>query len=370
MTGKLLKISLGLMCVVLVAACTPTPRIPLGQEQVPKGEDATIQKISVLLSNRLKEQYAGQKMLRDTHPKANACIRGTFEVDKNIPAEFSYGVFQPGAQYATWMRFSNSLQTVTSDYEKDFRGLGIKLTGVEGERVAGPGDEQHTQDFLLLGHDAFVVANPEQFLNFFEAQFSGKAQTAWFFLTHPQGLYNLLTGEARVTNPLNIHWNSVTGYGVGNEQGDAFNTVVRYAVQTCPGTTNGGEAPDEAKPNYLTPNMQTELHNQDACLDFFVQKQVDPVKMPVENALVQWDQKLSPFIKIARIHIPKQTFTSEAQMDFCENLSFNPGHALLVHQPLGGINRARMVVMKAISDLRLMENHQQRTEPTGDERFE
>ena len=50
-------------------------------------------------------------------------------------------------------------------------------------------------------------------------------------------------------------------------------------------------------------------------------------------------------------------------------MSFNPGHSLLAHQPLGGINRARKVVMKAISDLRLKENKVERFEPTGHEVF-
>ena len=60
---------------------------------------------------------------------------------------------------------------------------------------------------------------------------------------------------------------------------------------------------------------------------------------------------------------------TEVAKDFCENASFNPGHSLIVHQPLGGINRARKVVMKAISDERLKENGVDRFEPTGHEEF-
>ena len=66
---------------------------------------------------------------------------------------------------------------------------------------------------------------------------------------------------------------------------------------------------------------------------------------------------------------PSQSFSSEAQKNFCENISFNPGHSLVDHEPLGGINRARKVVMKDISDLRLMKNGVKRFEPTGHEEF-
>lgn len=68
--------------------------------------------------------------------------------------------------------------------------------------------------------------------------------------------------------------------------------------------------------------------------------------------------------------IPKQSFTSQAQKAFCENISFNIGHLLQAHEPIGGINRARKVVMKDILDLRLRENNVVRFEPTGHERFE
>lgn len=41
--------------------------------------------------------------------------------------------------------------------------------------------------------------------------------------------------------------------------------------------------------------------------------------MPVEDPRVPWDEKRSPFRKVARIRIPRQTFDSPAQMEFCKN---------------------------------------------------
>ncbi|MDX8392449.1 MAG: hypothetical protein R8K53_07780 [Mariprofundaceae bacterium] len=365
--NALLRVALGFLVVFQISACTNRPVAPLGQELMIPGEEVTIKKISNILTGHLKEQYAHEKMfLRDTHPKANACIHGDFVIDPNIDAKFQHGMFKPGSSHLVWMRFSNAVEEVTNDYEKDFRGLALKVVGVDGPRVATPGDEQRTQDFLFLGHDAFFAANPEEFFDFFDAQFNGSI--AAFLLTHPQGAFNIFAGQARYTNPLNLHWNSVTSYALGPKNNKTFKNVVRYALRTC--STNGGEAPNEDDPDYLTTNLQNQLHHQEACMDFYIQKQVDAEKMPVENALVAWDEDLSPFIKVARITIPQQTFTSEKQKMFCENLSFNPGHALLAHQPLGGINRARKVVMKDISDLRLKENGVTRSEPNGTEMFE
>ncbi|MEY8263363.1 MAG: hypothetical protein RPR98_04080, partial [Bermanella sp.] len=173
----------------------------------------------------------------------------------------------------------------------------------------------------------------------------------------------------RVVTPLDIKWNSVTGYALGDKKEDgAYENVVRYAMQTC--TVNGGAPADKNKPDYLSENLAKQLSGDGrGCLDFYIQRQLDADAMPVENALVAWDQTLSPFIKIARIDIPPQVFTSQAQKDFCENMSFNPWHSLVQHKPLGGINRARRQVMKDISDERLRHNGVSRFEPNGLERF-
>ncbi|NNC98809.1 MAG: catalase [Gammaproteobacteria bacterium] len=357
-----------LLLSIILTGCDNYDVAPLGQEIIPEGEDQIVQDISKLLTDNLRKQYAGQKFLRDTHPKANACLHGTFSIDSGIDAAFQQGVFQPGASYPVWMRFSNAVEELTSDYEKDFRGLGVKLSAVEGERQPLPGDEQNTQDFLFLGHDAFFAANPQEFFDFFFAAFND--QSTRFLLTHLKGAFNILRGQARFINPLNISWNSVTAYALGPAEADgSYENVVRYALETC--VANSGAEPDENKPDYLAENIANQLQGDGrGCLDFFIQKQVDAKAMPVENALVAWDQKKSPFIKIGRIEIPAQVFTSEAQKDFCENMSFNPWHSLVAHKPLGGINRARKTVMKDISDERLRQNNVERTEPTGYERFE
>lgn len=74
------------------------------------------------------------------------------------------------------------------------------------------------------------------------------------------------------------------------------------------------------------------------------QNQTDPANQPVEDPTILWDERKAPFVEVANIRIPKQTFDSEAQQDFCENLSFTPWHALPEHRPVGGINRMRKAV--------------------------
>jgi hypothetical protein len=100
-----------------------------------------------------------------------------------------------------------------------------------------------------------------------------------------------------------------------------------------------------------------------------VQFQTDPVKMPVEDPSVEWDEKVSPFITVATLDIPQQAFDSAPQMEYCEGLSFTPWHSLPQHQPIGGVNRIRKTVYERISTLRHEANGVPRREPSGFDAF-
>ena len=89
----------------------------------------------------------------------------------------------------------------------------------------------------------------------------------------------------------------------------------------------------------------------------------------IEDTLTVWDEDESPFIRVAGITVPAQSFGSPAHRKFYESLAF-PWHGLEAHRPIGGINRARRDEMTAISDLRLRQRGVERVEPTGYETFE
>ena len=52
------------------------------------------------------------------------------------------------------------------------------------------------------------------------------------------------------------------------------------------------------------------------------------------------------------------------RQEFCERLTFNAWHGLIVHKPVGGINRARRDVMHAMQDVRLNANGVPRNGPS------
>lgn len=95
--------------------------------------------------------------------------------------------------------------------------------------------------------------------------------------------------------------------------------------------------------------MQQTLDSNPVGFDFYVQQQTNADTLPIEDPTVPWS---SPFQKVASIRIVEQTFDSEEQMAFGENMSFNPWNSLPAHKPLGSFNRARKVAYETMSKYR------------------
>lgn len=111
--------------------------------------------------------------------------------------------------------------------------------------------------------------------------------------------------------------------------------------------------------------MESYLSAQDACFVFRVQRRSRPATMPIEDPTIEWSEQESAYVPLAKITIPRQSFSSLAQMNFCENLSFTPWHSLPEHRPLGGINRVRKIVYREVSKTRHEANGAPRLEPSG-----
>ena len=98
--------------------------------------------------------------------------------------------------------------------------------------------------------------------------------------------------------------------------------------------------------------MRARLSESEATFDFMIQFQTDPIRMPIEDASIEWAPHDSPYVPIARIRIPPQSFEDVLQAARCEQAAFNPWHCLAEHRPLGGMNRARRSIYDAMAAFR------------------
>ena len=102
--------------------------------------------------------------------------------------------------------------------------------------------------------------------------------------------------------------------------------------------------------------QQLSLDRVPACFALQVQRQNADYYMPIEDTSVQWSEDISPFETVATVRVEPQDFDTREQNLACDNLSFNPWHALPEHRPIGGINRLRKAVYEAVSVYRHQRN--------------
>jgi hypothetical protein len=368
-------------------------------------ETGEVTQLVSTIEAQVRHDFAPPHLKRDVHTKMHGCVQAELHVDSDVPEELRHGVFaRPGRTYLAWVRFSNGFG-IQHDLERDTRGMAIKLLGVEGERL--PEAEGDTQDFLLATHDAFFMPNVDEYAALVAVTHRAPPITAWFFISRPRlwrGFKALRKSfDVLAANPLAIPYFSQTPYKLGPRvvklharpqltaaladslPPKSFRRKVLKAnwifglslLPPGPQKTNAEIRCLRLAPrDLLREAMMSFLAEHDASFELLVQTQDDPQTMPIEDPTVPWDQRRSPFRRVATVTIPRQVFWPAPNMpetmraattrmaDLGENMSFHPWHALVDHEPLGAINRARRAVYTAISNLRRDGNGVIRETPT------
>jgi catalase len=328
----------------------------LAQESPPPDEAAFTRSIADRLRAKIIEDNPTGIMRRDAHPKMHGVVKAEFVVEPNLPAELRIGIFKEPKTYSAWIRFSNQSGSIRPDRKPDIRGMAIKLMGVPGEKLLDEERDEQTQDFIVISTPVFVTRDVKEFDDLLKAIKSSIPAQLWFYVSRWRVTLNVLKSLKKFANPLQIRYFSTTPYLWGD-------TAVKYS--TIPQVGAADTIPKNPEDDYLRTAMVRQLEGGDARFDFAVQLQTNAGTMPIEDPSKEWSEAASPYRKVASIVIPQQSFDSERQRAFGENLSFTPWHSLPEHRPLGGVNRARKLVYAFISTFRHQKNDAPRREPTS-----
>jgi catalase len=300
---------------------------------------------------------------RDAHSKPHGCVRATFEVFET-QSTYNHGIFKSPAKYESWVRFSNGSVPAVPDTKKDARGMAIKVMGVEGEQLLPPKLAGKTQDFVMINSPAFFIRSTADYRELETAVMRGQPFTYFFgqyylnpFKWRLRQLYLALgTRKKAPATPLSDQYFSMTPYNLGPSQ-------VKYSAKSCENYQAPGV--NYSHPNFLREAMKKVLTNQDACFQFMVQLRKPDERMPIEDPTVEWSEDKSPFIPIARLHIPKQEFDSAAQNDMCEAMSFNVWHGVKGMEPISYFNELRREVYLHTAAYRRVRNDMPAVEPSS-----
>jgi hypothetical protein len=334
--------------------------LELYKEYIEEDENEIIEKLIPLLKKLILKNYLTGTTYRDTHSKGHAAVKAALIVDDDLQNDLKVGVVKRAASYPAWIRFSNLSPIPQNDKVRDIRAMSIKLMDVDGTKLWENEKGENTLDFVLMGSPTFLAGNLRDFYDLELAIYNGAFQLTWFLITHPKIAYTIISGQKECANLVEIPYFSQTAYAFGDR-------AVHYYLKPCAPPVS--EVPRNPSPNYLRELLREQLGREEVRFEWLVQFQKDPVKQPIENPLVAWSPHLSQYRKVATIRIPRQQIDSPEQMQFCENLSFNPWRCLPEHRPLGAINRARLRIYPAISKFRHERNNAPIKEPVAGDNF-
>lgn len=309
-------------------------------------EDRHVTRIIKVLRRQQVKAYKPGETLRDAHSKRIALLEAEFAVEPDLPEALRVGLFAEPRRYQAWVRFSSASEKPRSDAVEDVRGAAIKLRDVPGEPIP-ESDEPGNQDFLMISNPTMPLGTVRLFrvavalIN----QYSPLALAALLVATRRSRVLKALKAmNINPTSPADIRYWSTTPYLFGPDR------AVKYSL--APTSAYVSRLPEKPGDTYLADNLQEHLNQAEATFDFLVQLRTDPQTMPIEDAAVEWREDKAPFVKVATLRIPRQQFRTEERYEMAEALAFSPGHALVEHRPIGGVNRARIRVYREQAEFR------------------
>lgn len=324
----------------------PAPPTPGSAAALPPKLPTDADRAQIISAGILSKVKATHR--RDAHANHHGLVYAHFEVSAHIPAALKVGLFATAGPYRAWIRFSNGRvprsldEPFPPDFAPDARGMAIKVLDAGGERLLkDPAREQTTQDFILVNHPTFFASTLSQYL----------AIVSTDERDLPSRFPHVLAAFHVNASPLSTRYFSQTASAL------AQGRVVRYSarpirpVEQPPLTTEEIErlVHDKASPRFLREAMQRHLDGDEAQFEFLLQVPPDPSAVSVEDPMVEW---VAPWVPVARITIPRQSFVDAGRMALAERISFNPWNGRVEHEPLGTINRLRRDLYVASANIR------------------
>jgi hypothetical protein len=325
------------------------------------------------------------RAVRDAHAKGYGLARAEVEILAGLPAAYAQGVYATPGHHEALIRFSNGSPHIGADMLLGpSAGMGLKIFGINGPTLLEDEADSGTMDYANINAPVFFANSVEHYTFIVELFLSPLPSIG---ATHAQTrqrlhrfLYNFLTGmgqlpteewvwdellaflSLRRIKPINVLLS--TYWTMGAVRHGAYIAKVRmapvphYAAQVTRRDLDLASAPDVYRPALVE-----ELREHAYEFNIQVQLCTDVEQMPVEDLTVEWPERLSPFVTVAKLRLPQQEIEGEAIFEAMDAISINPWRCPEEHRPLGNIQRARKEAYRQSSILRHQLNRQVRQEP-------
>lgn len=287
--------------------------------------------------------------MRGAHAKGHGVLKGELTIYDNLPIALAQGLFRTPRTYPVIIRFSTAPGDVMPDGVSSFRGMAVKVIGVEGRKFLEPEADALTQDILTINYPVFPSGDVAGYLK--EQLLQEKV-----VVSAPEEAQQLLTAALRTVNAvtekvgLPLH---PTALGITRPEthilGETYYTAAALRYGDYIARINIVPVSESLQP-LIGKQIETNDHSvlrdlvvafcRDRTAEYEVRAQLctNLERMPIEDASIQWSEDESPYLPIAKITIPTQDAYSPARRVYVDEvLSFSAWHCIPEHRPLGSI---------------------------------
>jgi hypothetical protein len=308
-------------------------------EQVAPGEAERFEGYAQLLAGMQERAAAGGRRRRALHAKQLLGARARFTVLDPLPEHARLGLFAEPKSYDAWVRYSNGQGVVQSDRKGDVRGMAVKVMGVVGKKLIPGLEDAPTQDFSMIHVASMAFRDADEFMSFLVAARSPALLVprliGAFGLGRTIALLKTLAGSVLKPVPALASQRFYTPVPI---------RFGAYAAKYSVVPVNPPAPAPTKSADYLGNDFAAVLAKGELNYDFRLQFYCDPQLTPIEDASIEWTEKVAPPVTVARMTLLKQDVRSDAgksDQERVEQLSFDPWHALEAFRPIGSMMRAR-----------------------------
>jgi hypothetical protein len=319
--------------------------------------------------------------IRSAHAKGYGLARAEVDILNGLDRAYAQGIYARPGRHEALIRYSNGNPHVGADaLLGNATGMGLKMFGIEGRTLLEDEPDTHTFDYAMINCPVFF-ANTVEHYAFIQPLFGsagdyvrrGKPGVHQFFHDFVTGMGTLAPEDWAwdelgaflriVQNPpvnilLSTHWT------MGAVRHGSYVAKLRLVPTKESAEQVTQRVLDPASvPDVYRPALVAELQRHAYEYDLQVQLCADLEKMPVEDVTVEWPEALSPFVTVAKVHVPQQDLSGERNLELQDATSITPWRVTEEHRPLGNIMRTRKEVYRQSSIQRHRLNHQIRREP-------
>ncbi len=322
------------------------------------------------------------RAVRGAHAKAIGVVKAEVEILGDVPAAYAQGIYARPGRHGALIRFSSASNHLGPDaLLGPVLGFAIKIFDIDGTKLVDDEPDATTFDLVLKNNPTFIANTAKHYLFIQEignesAKYLARGKAGFHEL-----LTDFLTGKGTL-EPSEWAWDELLAFvkaaqtPVRNPLLSTYWTMaaVRHGdyvakIRVAPAAESAAHAIHRelhlnSAPDVFGPTLVDELKARAFDFDLQVQLCTDLDAMPVNDATVEWPERLSAFVTVARVHVLRQDISGPENFEKGDALAFNQWRVTDDHRPLGEIMDVRRIYT-ASAKVRRTLNNQPQTEPAS-----